>query len=67
MPDLSNDDVQALGRAVNLDIQEPDLSQVAHSLNAMLEAMESIDIPGLNSVEPISIIIPNSQYSQYSQ
>ena len=64
MPDLSNDDVQALGRAVNLDIQEPDLSQVAHSLNAMLEAMESIDIPGLNSVEPISIIIPNSEYSQ---
>ena len=64
MPDLSNDDVQALGRAVNLDIQEPDLSQVAHSLNAMLEAMENIAIPGLNSVEPISIIIPNSEYSQ---
>lgn len=64
MPDLSNDDVQALGRAVNLDIQEPDLSQVAHSLNAMLEAMESIDVPGLNSVEPISIIIPSNKYGQ---
>ena len=64
MPDLSNDDIQALGRAVNLDIQEPDLSQVAHSLNAMLEAMESIDIPGLNSVEPISIIIPDGTYGQ---
>ena len=58
MPSLSNVDIQALGRAVSLDIQEPDLSQVTYSLNAMLEAMDAIDLPGLNSVEPLPIIPP---------
>lgn len=58
MAELSNDDIKALGRAVDLDIQEPDLSQVAYSLNAILEAMDQIDIPGLNSVEPLPIILP---------
>jgi hypothetical protein len=58
MPSLSNEDIQALGRAVSLDIEEPDLSQVTYSLNAMLEAMDEIDLPGLNSVEPLPIIPP---------
>ena len=58
MSPLSNEDIQAMGRAVDLDIQEPDLSQVAYSLNAMLDAMDGIDLPGLNSVEPIPIIPP---------
>ena len=58
MSPLTNADIQAMGRAVNLDIQEPDLSQVTYSLNAMLEAMDKIDLPGLNSVEPLPIIPP---------
>ena len=58
MAELSNEDIKALGRAVNLDIQEPELTQVAYSLNAILEAMDKIDIPGLNSVEPLPIILP---------
>ena len=58
MAELSNEDIKALGRAVNLDIQEPELTQVAYSLNAIPEAMDKIDIPGLNSVEPLPIILP---------
>ena len=58
MSPLTNSDIQAMGRAVNLDIQEPDLSQVAYSLNAMLEAMDKIELPGLNGVEPLPIIPP---------
>ncbi len=58
MSELSNEDIKALGRAVNLDIQEPELTQVAYSLNAILEEMDKIDIPGLNSVEPLPIILP---------
>ena len=60
MPKLSNEDVQALCRAVNLDIQEPDLSQVAYSLNAILIGMDAVDLPGLNAVEPLPIIPPES-------
>jgi hypothetical protein len=49
-----------LARAVNLEIKEPELTHVAHSLNAILEAMDNIDIPGLNSVEPLPIILPEA-------
>ncbi len=58
MAELSNEDIKSLGRAVDLDIQEPELTQVAYSLNAILQAMDKIDIPGLNSVEPLPIILP---------
>ena len=43
MEDLTNLEVKALGRAVGLDIQEPELTEVAHSLNAILEMMDEID------------------------
>ena len=58
MVELSNEDVKALARAVNLEIQEPELTHVAYSLNAILEAMDNIDIPSLNAVEPLPIILP---------
>lgn len=64
MAELSNEDIKALGRAVNLDIQEPELTQVAYSLNAILEGMDQIDIPGLNSVEPLPIILPEGSVGQ---
>ncbi len=40
MEDLTNLEVQGLGRAVGLDIQEPELTEVAHSLNAILDMMD---------------------------
>ena len=58
MAELTNEEIKALARAVNLEIKEPELTHVAYSLNAMLEAMDNIDIPGLNSVEPLPIILP---------
>lgn len=58
MAELSNADIKALARAVNLEIQEPELTHVAYSLNAILEAMDNIDIPCLNAVEPLPIILP---------
>ena len=58
MEDLTNVEVKALGRAVGLDIQEPELTEVAHSLNAILELMDEIEIPGVNSVEPLPLILP---------
>ena len=39
MSNLTNQEVRALGKAVGLDLQDPELTQVAHSLNAILEAM----------------------------
>ena len=58
MDDLTNLEVRALGRAVGLDIQEPEVTEVAHSLNAILEMMDEIDLPGVNAVEPLPLIPP---------
>ena len=57
MADLTNDEIHALGRSVGLDIQEPELTQVGYSLNAILEAMAEIDVPGANGIEPLPLIL----------
>jgi hypothetical protein len=50
--------VRALAKAVGLKIDEPDLTEVSYHLNALLEAMDSIQEPGLQKVEPLPIVIP---------
>lgn len=57
MADLTNDEIHALGRSVGLDIQEPELTQVGYSLNAILEAMAAIEAPGANGIEPLPLIL----------
>ena len=60
MADLTKDEIRALGHAVGLEIQDPELTEVMHSLNALLESLDQINPPGLESVEPLPIIIPPS-------
>ena len=58
MAPLSNEQVRALGSAVNLNIEEPDLTEVTHSINAILDSMDAINLPEANLVEPIPILLP---------
>ena len=58
MADLTKDEVKALGHAVGLEIQDPELTEVTYSLNALLESLDAINPPGLDSVEPLPIILP---------
>ncbi len=58
MVNLSKDEIQALGHAVVLEIEEPELTEVMYSLNALLESLDSINPPGLEDVEPLPIILP---------
>ncbi|GIT69801.1 MAG: hypothetical protein Ct9H300mP27_09050 [Chloroflexota bacterium] len=58
MAPLSNEQVRALGYAVNLNIEEPDLTEVTHSINAILDSMDAINLPEANLVEPIPILLP---------
>ena len=59
MADLSKDEVRALGHAVGLEIQDPELTEVTYSLNALLEALDALNPPGLESIEPLPIILPS--------
>ncbi len=61
MAPLSNEQVRALGYAVNLNIEEPDLTEVTHSINAILDSMDAINLPEANLVEPIPILLPEME------
>ncbi len=58
MDDLTKEEVVALGHAVGLEIQDPELTEVTYSLNALLEALDAINPPGLENIEALSIILP---------
>ena len=60
MSELTKDEVRGMGHAVGLEIQDPDLTEVTYSLNALLEALDEINPPGLDKVEPLPIILPPS-------
>ena len=61
MTPLSNQEVQSLGNAVKLQIEEPELTEVSHSINAILDSMAEINLPEANSIEPIPILIPEME------
>ena len=61
MADLSQDEVQSLGRAVGLDIAEPLLTEVTYNLNALRELLESVNPPGLEQLEPLPIVPPHER------
>ena len=58
MSSLGKEEIYALGKAAGLEICEPELTEVYYNLNAILQAMEDIDVPELNTEEPLPIIIP---------
>ena len=58
MSSLDKEEIRALGKAAGLEICDPELTEVYYNLNAILQAMEDIDVPGLNEQEPLPIIIP---------
>jgi hypothetical protein len=43
---------------VGLEIQDPELTEVTYSLNALLEDLDPINPPGLDKVEPLPILLP---------
>ena len=56
MPELNDDDIRVLAKAVNLDIRDSDITDVKYSLNAMLEAIGGVNPEGINGIEPLPII-----------
>ena len=58
MADLTEAEILALAKAANVNIPSDLLTEVSYNLNGLLEALDEIDVPGLNEVEPLPIIIP---------
>ena len=65
MPDLTDSDIFALARAARIDIPAELVAEVGYSLNGLLDALESAAeaAEGVDSVEPLPIVIPQEQSS----
>jgi len=59
MKALTKDEVRGLGHAVGREIQDPELTEVTSSLNALLEDLDQMNPPGLDKVEPLPILLPS--------
>ena len=58
MADLTDAEILTLARAAGVTIPPELVAEVGYSLNGLLEALDSIDLPGLETIEPLPIIIP---------
>ena len=58
MPDLTDEDILTLARAAGITIPPELVAEVGYSLNGVLEALDRIDIPGLDEIEALPIIRP---------
>jgi len=58
MQELTKDEVRGLGHAEELEIQDPELTEVTYSLNAVLEDQDQINPLGLDKGEPLPILLP---------
>ena len=64
MADLSATDLMALAKAAGVHIPAGLLTEVGYSLNGMLEALNDIEVAGVDAVEALPIIMPPVQQSE---
>ena len=60
MADLTESEILALAKASGVIIPPELLAEVGYSLNGLLEALNQVDVPGLDAVEPLPIVIPTT-------
>jgi hypothetical protein len=60
MADLTDVEILALARAAGVTIPPELVAEVGYSLNGLLEALEKVDLPGLEEIEPLPIILPQT-------
>ena len=60
MADLNDTELNALAKAAGIDLPPELLTEVGYSLNALLDALDQIDVPDLDRVESLPIILPPS-------
>ena len=58
MPDLTETEILTLARAAGVTIPPELVAEVGYSLNGVLEALDNIDLPNLDQIEPLPIILP---------
>jgi hypothetical protein len=60
MADLSDQEILVLAKASGVTIPPSLVTEVGYSLSGLLEALDNIDVPGMDGVEPLPIVVPPS-------
>ena len=63
MADLSEAEILTLAKAAGVSIPPDLVAEVGFSLNGLLEALNDIDLAGLDQVEPLPIVLPSNPQS----
>ncbi len=58
MNDLTHDEIKTLAKAVDIDIPDELIPEIAFSLNGLLEALNQTGVENLEAIEPLPIVIP---------
>ncbi|MFQ6029046.1 MAG: hypothetical protein ACE5Q6_16320 [Dehalococcoidia bacterium] len=58
MSDLTDAEIQILAKAAGVEIPPHLVTEVGYSLNGLLEVLDRIEVPGLDQVEALPIILP---------
>ena len=58
MPDLTEEDLNALAKAAGITLPPHLVAEVGYSLNGLLEALENIPATDVDAVEALPIVIP---------
>ena len=64
MSDLTDSEILTLAKAAGITIPTHLVTEVGYSLNGLLEALENIDAPGVEAVEPLPIVIPLTPHAR---
>ena len=64
MPDLTDAEILILAKASGIEIPSHLVAEVGYTLNGLLEVLDGIDVPGLDAVEALPIIIPPNDGSR---
>ena len=64
MPDLTDAEILTLAKASGIEIPPQLVTEVGYSINGLLEVLDAIDVPGLDQVEALPIIIPPTSDSR---
>lgn len=55
---LTREDILRLARIRGLPIDESDVDEIRHRLNALTDALDQLDTAGLYQVDPMPLLIP---------
>jgi hypothetical protein len=63
MADLTETEILTLAKAAGVSMPPELVIEVGYNLNGLLETLSRVEVPGLDEIEPLPILIPPTPQS----